>query len=43
MKQNEIMLVGINNKQPEFNNTNTAIAVAVQRVILTTERFSEND
>ena len=43
VKQNEIMLVGINNDQPEFNNTNTAIAVAVQRVILTTERFSEND
>ena len=42
VKQNEILLMGINNDQPEFNSTNTTIAIAVQKFILTTKRFSEN-
>ena len=43
VKQNEILLMGINKDQPEFNSTNTTIAIAVQRFILTTKRFSVND
>ena len=42
VKQNEILLVGINKDQPEFNSTNTTIAIAVQKFILATKRFSEN-
>ena len=42
VKQNEILLMGINKDQPEFNSTNTTIAIAVQKFILTTNRFSEN-
>ena len=42
VKQNEILVMGINKDQPEFNSTNTAIAIAVQKFILTTKRFSEN-
>ena len=34
--------MGINNDQPEYNSTNTTIAIAVQKFILTTKRFSEN-
>ena len=34
--------MGINKDQPEFNSTNTTIAIAVQKFILTTKRFSEN-
>ena len=42
VKQNEILLMGINTDQTEFNSTNTTIAIAVQTFILTTKRFSEN-
>ena len=39
-KQFEILVMGINIDQPEFNSTNTTIAIAVQKFILSTKRFS---
>ena len=33
--------MGINVDQPEFNSTNKTIAIAVQKFILATKRFSE--
>ena len=35
--------MGINTDQPEFNSTNATISIAVQKFILSTKRFSEND
>ena len=40
VKQKEILLMGINKDQHEFNSTNTSIAIEVQKFILTTKRFS---
>ena len=40
-KQYEILVMGINVDQPEFNSTNKTIAIAVQKFILATKRFSE--
>ena len=42
IKQYEILVMGINTDQPEFDSTNTTISIAVQKFILTTKRFSEN-
>ena len=42
-KQYEILEMGINTDQPEFMSTNTTITIAVQKFILSTKRFSEND
>ena len=39
-KQYEILVMGINTDQSEFNSTNTTISIAVQKFILTTKRFS---
>ena len=41
-KQYEILTMGINIHSQEFNSTNTTIAIAVQKYILATKRFSEN-
>ena len=41
-KQYEILTMGINIHSQEFNSTNTTIAIAVQKFILTTKRFSDN-
>ena len=40
-KQYDILVMGINTDQPEFNSTNTTITIAVQKFILSTKRFSE--
>ena len=40
-KQYEILTNGININSQEFNSTNTIIAIAVQKFILATKRFSE--
>ena len=40
-KQYEILVMGINIDQPKFNSTNKTIAIAVQKFILATKRFSE--
>ena len=40
-KQYEILTNGININTQEFNSTNTIIAIAVQKYILATKRFSE--
>ena len=40
-KQYEILTNGININTQEFNSTNTIIAIAVQKFILATKRFSE--
>ena len=42
-KQYEILTMGINTDQPEFNSTNATISIAVQKFILSTKRFSENN
>ena len=42
-KQYDILVMGINTDQPEFNSTNTAITIAVQKFILSTKRFSESE
>ena len=42
-KQYDILLMGINTDQPEFNSTNTTITIAVQKFILSTKRFSETE
>ena len=39
-KQYEILVMGINTDQSEFNSTNTTISIAVQKFIITTKRFS---
>ena len=40
-KQYEILTMGINIHSQKFNSTNTTIAIAVQKFILATKRFSE--
>ena len=42
-KQYDILVMGINTDQPEFNSTNTTITIAVQKFILSTKRFSETE
>ena len=38
----EILVNGINIENPDFNNTNTSISIAVQHFIFKTKRFSDN-
>ena len=38
----EILVNGINIENPDFNNTNTSISIAVQHLIFKTKRFADN-
>ena len=38
-KQYDILVMGINTDQPEFNSTNTTITIAVQKFILSTKKI----
>ena len=40
-KKCEILLMGINTNNPDYNHTNTVISIAVQNYVLKTKRFSE--
>ena len=40
-KKIEILITGLKTDNPEFNNTNTSISIAVQNFILKTKRFSD--
>ena len=41
-KRYEILVMGINPENHDFNSTNTAISIAVQNFIFKTKRFTEN-
>ena len=40
-KKYEILVIGSNTDNPDYNFTNTKISIAVQNFIFTTKRFSE--
>ena len=40
-KKYEILAIGINIDNPDYNTTNTTISIAVQNFIFATKRFSE--
>ena len=40
-KKYEILVIGSNTDNPDYNFTNTKISIAVQNFIFTTKRFSD--
>ena len=39
----DLLLFGFNNNDPDFNHLNTTLTIAVQKFILSTNRFKSND